>query len=87
MKYINGAFLFFLAVFLFGCAGFVADKSFNSMDRNRDGKITFDEYPREDYSGTKRSSEISRLEFNRTDKNKDGVITREELLDSILDHK
>jgi len=87
MKFINNAYIFFLAFFLFGCAGFVANKSFNSIDRNNDGKITFDEYPREDFSGTKRSEKQSRAEFNKDDKNKDGIITREELLDSMLDHK
>jgi len=87
MKYINNAFVFSLAIFLFGCAGFVANKSFDSMDRNRDGKITFEEFPREDYTGTKRSEGNSRLEFNKADKNKDGIITRKELFDNILDHK
>lgn len=87
MKYINNAFIFLLSVFSFGCAGFVANNAFDNMDRNRDRKITFDEYPREDYTGTKRSAESSRAEFNKVDKNNDGIITREELLDSFLDHK
>ncbi len=87
MKYINNAFIFSLNIFLFGCAGFVANKAFDDADRNRDGKITFDEYPREDYTGTKRSTENSRAEFNKVDKNNDGIIIREELLDSFLDHE
>jgi len=56
------------------------------MDKNKDGKITFDEFPREDYTGKNRSIANSRREFNKTDKNKDGVITPNELFNDMLDH-
>jgi Ca2+-binding EF-hand superfamily protein len=49
-------------------------KRFDSMDKNKDGKITADELP------TKNKGKANAL-FNEIDANKDGVVTKQEYLD------
>ena len=86
----NKAYSYFLVTLIItstsGCANYIANKAFSSMDINGDGKITLEEYPREDITGS-RSFEKTRQEFNRTDKNNDGVITPNEIFDDMLDHQ
>ncbi|MGE0094157.1 MAG: EF-hand domain-containing protein [Alphaproteobacteria bacterium] len=49
-------------------------KRFDSIDKNKDGKITADEMP------TKNKGKPNTL-FNEIDTNKDGVVTKQEYLD------
>jgi len=77
-------FLVTTLVSISGCANYIAGKAHASMDKNRDGLITFAEYPRVDYNGKRRSEPETKAEFMKDDKDKNGVITKDEIYDSML---
>jgi Ca2+-binding EF-hand superfamily protein len=49
------------------------------MDKNKDGKITHDEY----MAMYKKNAQVAEKNFNWHDKNKDGVITQDEYLSNF----
>jgi Ca2+-binding EF-hand superfamily protein len=86
--------IIFITVFVLSGAAWAADKSFQEMDKNRDGKLSSEELDLEavrvfkendkNNDGALNKSEFSRIKgaqssFEDLDANKDGKVTMEEL--------
>ena len=61
-------------------------EAFEMFDRNKDGKITFDEFKETwGYIGLKADEKELLRVFNTFDKNRDGLISASEFIDAILE--